>query len=437
MSFATCHSSKGFNPVHYNSSDRKLGNIIETCLCFFWFDIDPILCYSVQVWFCNPETIWQNIMLLGTIMSPRERIMNALRGKPVDRVPIVLPGLSYRSLKDVQNIADPLRKKIAERAMDRTNFELHLPSYINRMLVTPPQRIRTEQKTSPGGNPRTYGVIDTPLGELTYITEWDSRSQTSWMIKYPVENKKDIEKIASVPWEIPLDLVPPDLNHLPDEFGGRGILITHISSPFVCVSAMMNYEMFLEYCFLDLDLLKYLTEICRQRILDCLRTLLSKPGIDCVWIGGSEWVTPPMAPPEIYDALVQEQERSIIGHVHENTDAVIHVHCHGRIRGALPRMIERGTDYTEPVEPPPDGDITMSEARNISKGRITLGGNIECRILFNGSEDDVESAVRLAFDGGKERFILRPTEGPSPILAEQEFRNYMRMIDVWEELSGC
>ncbi len=368
-------------------------------------------------------------------MNPRERILNTLRGQMADRVPLVLPGFSCRSHGDLEKIGDPLRRKIAERVIDETDFRVQVPSYINRMLVTPPQRIRTEQKNLPNGNRRTFGVIDTPLGELTYVTEWDPRSRTGWQVKYPVENKSDVKKIASVPWELPGRLAPPDMDALPDEFSERGLLVSHISSPFVCVSGMMSYEWFLELCYLDLDLIEELTEICRRRVFDCVKELLSKPGVEYVWMGGSEWITPPMSPPMIYDALVQEQEKSIIQYIHENSDAIVHIHCHGRVRDALPKMIARGGDYTEPVEPPPDGDITMAEAKKIAAGRITLGGNIECRVLCIESENAVETSVHAAFEGGKVRFILRPTEGPSPTLSEQEFRNYMRMIDVWKELS--
>jgi len=368
-------------------------------------------------------------------MNPRERILRTLKGQKADRVPLVLAGFAHRSRGDVEKIADPIRRRISERVVDEMDFRVQVPAYINRMLVTPPQRIRAEREDLPNGHRRSLGVIDTPKGELTFVTEWDPVSRTSWQVKYPVENKKDIEKIASVPWELPERLSPPDSGNMPDGFDERGILVTNISSPFVCVSAMMKYEWFLELCFLDLDLMRELTEICRQRVLDCVRVLLSKPGIEYVWMGGSEWITPPMAPPEIYDALVQDQEGSIIQYIHENSEAVTHIHCHGRIRDALPKMIARGGDYTEPVEPPPDGDITMKEAKEVADSRITLGGNVECRVLCNGTEDDTESAVKAAFEGGKERLILRPTEGPSPNMTEQEFRNYMRLIDVWEEMS--
>jgi hypothetical protein len=372
-------------------------------------------------------------------MNPRDRLLTTIRGGEADRVPLVLPGFEFPSRAALEAHPDPLRRDIARRVFDTVAFRVQVPSYVNRYLVTPPQRITTETRPLPNGHSETRGVIDTPKGELTFITRHDPISNTTWQVKYPVESMEEIEKIASVPWELPdaLDGVDqidksPDI---PPDFERRGILETRISSPFVCVSGMMRYEWFLELTLTEHDLIAELTEICRQRILDVLHTLLTEPGIEYVWIGGSEWVTPPMASPATYDALVQEQERSLIAYIHGQGDIVVHVHCHGNVRHALPRTIERGGDYTEPVEPPPDGDITMVEAKAVADGRITLGGNIECRVLANESEVAVEAAVHAAFEGGKRRFVLRPTEGPSPRLGEREFRNYMRMLDVWEALS--
>lgn len=60
---------------------------------------------------------------------------------------------------------------------------------------------------------------------------------------------------------------------------------------------------------------------------------------------------------------------------------------------------------------------------------------MECRILAIEHEYSVERAARGAFEGGRARFVLRPTEDPSPRMDEQEHRNYMRLVDLWEELS--
>ncbi len=368
-------------------------------------------------------------------MNPRERLLTTIRGGKADRVPLVLPGFEFPSRAALEAHPDPLRREVACRVFDTVAFRVQVPSYVNRYLVTPPQRITTETRPLLNGHSETRGVIDTPKGDLTFITRHDPVSNTTWQVKYPVETMEEIEKIASVAWELPDALTGSSEDDMPVDFARRGILETRISSPFVCVSGMMRYEWFLELTLTEPELIARLTEICRQRILDVLRMLLGEPGIEYVWIGGSEWVTPPMASPTTYNALVQEQERSLIEYIHGRGDIVVHVHCHGNVRHALPRTIERGGDYTEPVEPPPDGDITMAEAKAVADGRITLGGNIECRVLANESEAAVEAAVQAAFEGGKRRFVLRPTEGPSPRLSEQEFRNYMRMLDVWEALS--
>jgi hypothetical protein len=346
----------------------------------------------------------------------------------------VLPGFDFISRNSLESHPDPFRRQIASRIYNQTTYRVQIPSHINRYLVTPPQRIHIETHDLKNGFQEMQGIVDTPKGHLTFVTQRDPISDTTWTLEYPVKTLDDIEKIASIPWEMPDHLTPPgDALHY--DFQERGILSTNISSPFVCVAGMMKFEYFLELTLTEPSLILQLTDICKQRILDVLKVLFSKPGIEYLWVGGSEWVTPPMASPNTYDTLVQEQERDLITFAHEQGNVIVHIHCHGSVRHALQRTIERGGDYTEPVEPPPDGDVTMAAAQEIAAGRITLGGNIECRILCNGIEQDVQEAVRAAFAGGKKRFVLRPTEGPSPRMKKQEFRNWMKMVDIWEQLS--
>lgn len=368
-------------------------------------------------------------------MRPRERFLRTLKGQPHDRVPLELYSFWFADRKALEAVEDPLRRRIGERIFDELVFRSIHPTHVNRYLMTPPQRMHERHEDLPEGHRRTFGTIDTPKGELTYVTEWDPASETIWTHKYPVENERDIEAIASVPWELPEGLGPPDGSQRTGDFETRGICEAGISSPMVCVAGTMGFEHFLLLCATELDLVKRLTAICLERAMDVLEVLLSRPGVDLVWLGGSEWVTPPMGSPALYDALVQEQERRITDCVHARSDAVVQVHCHGKVRRALAKTIERGADYTEPVEPPPDGDITMAEAKQLAAGRIALGGNVETRVLCNESAETVERAVRAAFEGGRERLVLVTTAGCSPVLAEREFQNYLRLIDVWEELS--
>jgi hypothetical protein len=368
-------------------------------------------------------------------MTPRERLLSAIRGQPVDRVPLDLPGFQFDSEAGIEALEEPWRRDIARRHFPDSTFFVRVPNQINRKLVTPPGRISRRREELADGTVRQITTVNTPGGPLTGISQYSRVSKQWGAIKELVESYEDIEKIRSIPFELEEEVRIPTPDELPPDFAERGILSTHISSPFVCVAGLMQYEWFLELALTEPELIAELTEICRRRTLNVLEVLLAEPGIEYVWLGGSEWVTPPMASPAIYDALVQEQERSLIEYIRSRGDILVHVHCHGNVRHALGRMIERGADYTEPVEPPPDGDITMAEAKQFADGRIALGGNIEARVLYNESPDVVEAATRAAFEGGRQGFVLRTSESPSPRITDREGANYLRMIDVWEELS--
>ena len=364
-------------------------------------------------------------------MNPRERLLAALSGRAVDRVPLILEGFHHAS---AQQVEDPGKREILDRVAEHLHFFQSYPSFVNRYLVTPPQHMREIDREERNGATITTTGIETPKGPLTAVTARNKTSNTIWTLKYPVESLEDIERIRSVPWKLPPDLARPDLSSLPESFSRRGIVNTGISSPFVCVAGMMPYEYFLELCVTEFDLIKNLTQQCLDRILTVLDVILAENTVEYVWMGGCEWLTPPMGSPMLYEELVQQFERKVIERIHAG-GAISHIHCHGNVRSTLELVIQRGGDFFEPVEPPPDGDITFADAKAIADGRLTLGGNIEARVLENEDADTVEEATRRAFDGGKARMALQTTAGPISEMAPRMIENYHRMVDAWEELS--
>jgi len=370
-------------------------------------------------------------------MNPRERLLAILTGNRVDRVPLDLKKLGginsqITSRRKLEEIEDPGYKEIATRVYDKTVNPIKVPSFVNRYLVTPPKFIETREGREKGELVLNK-EIDTPKGLLKAKVKRNEESKTTWHVKYPVESLEDIEKIRSIPWSCPEGLSPPE-NDIISQSSDKEIVKTSISSPFVCVAGMMKYEYFLKLCATELELIKELTELCAERILATLDVLFENDVIEYVWMGGCEWLTPPMGSPKLYEELVQKWERPIIERIHEG-GAFCHIHCHGNVRSTLRKMVERRGDFTEPVEPPPDGDVPFEEAKDIVDGEMVLGGNIEIRILQNGDERKVEEAVKAAFEGGKEAMILTPTESPISRMDPQMVANYHRLIDVWEELS--
>jgi hypothetical protein len=367
-------------------------------------------------------------------MTPRERLLETLRQRPHDRVPLALEGFLLARREEVDRIEDGRKREVAERVFKRSHFHVGCNTAVNRYLVTPAQRIREVSRTRRGDDVEVTTEIDTPAGPLTAVTRRDGTTNTWWTTKYPVESLEDIETIRSVPRELPAGVAGPDLSCLPADFERRGIVRASVSSPFVCVAGMMPYQYFLELCATHFELIRELTALCLERILAILNVVLAERTVEYVWMGGSEWLTPPMGSPRLYEALVHEYEKPVIDRIHEG-GAFCHVHCHGNTRSTIESVIARGADLFEPVEPPPDGDITMAEAKAVAAGRMVLGGNVEARILENEDAAAVEAATRAAFDGGGEHMALSATAGPIGRMTERMRTNYHRLIDVWEELS--
>ncbi len=368
------------------------------------------------------------------MMTPRERWLAALRGVATDRVPLELEDLHFASREELAKAEDPGRRELGERVIDHTVFPVPVPSGMNRWLMTNDEHVRWTSEVKPNGDSVAVGTFDTPKGPLTTVTGRTPGIRTTWTAKYPVESVEDLEKLASIPWHVPEGAVPPDLSNLPAAFDRRGYLRAGVSSPFVCVAGAMSYEYFLELCFTHLDLIRELTQVCLDRTLAILDRVLAENTVEYVWMGGCEWLTPPMGSPALYDALVQGPERQVIERIHAG-GAIAHVHCHGNVRSTLEKAIARGADFFEPVEPPPDGDIPFADAKALAAGRMTLGGNIEARILECGTLAETESAVRAAFEGPRRRMILQTTAGPIGEYHPTIIANYHRLIDLWEELS--
>lgn len=365
-------------------------------------------------------------------MNPRERLLAVMRGKPIDRVPIKLEKFQFQNLAEIQ---DPGIKEISSRIIDETTYLIGYGTGVNRHLVTPANSIRDiDKQEKDDGSVISTHQIETPKGPLTYIIGTNKISETAWTIKYPCETLEDIDKIRSVPWELPKEQLLVDKIELPEDFAQRGLVVSGISSPFVCVAGMMSYEYYLELCAAEYELIRELTQVCFDRIYASLDFVLNNYDIEYVWMGGSEWLTPPMGSPKLYEELVHNFEQPLIERMHE-AGAISHVHCHGNVRSTIEMVIERGGDFFEPVEPPPDGDITMAEAKAVVNGRMTLGGNIESRIIEDGTIDEVEKAVYAAFEGGKNRMILQTTAGPICEMTPKMVKNYHKMIDIWEEMS--
>jgi hypothetical protein len=96
-------------------------------------------------------------------------------------------------------------------------------------------------------------------------------------------------------------------------------------------------------------------------------------------------------------------------------------------------MIEMDVDSTDPVEPPPAGDVTFREAREIVQDRLTLIGNLEFDELENREPDYIASRVKEILSHGSDRLVIGSSAGPIHALTPKIATNYKSWIKTYLE----
>jgi uroporphyrinogen-III decarboxylase len=364
------------------------------------------------------------------MMNSKENFIRVVKGEKAAYTPILLKECAkYLTHEDVEKERDANRKEIASRIYDSSVGFLGWPYNGVLPYVTCAHNKVTHHKTD--GQYMT--VIHAEDGQqFKAVNTFNPQTGTWWAEKHYAETPDEIAKIISIPWNAD-DIIAAPLPVLPDTFNERVLVRTRISSPVTSVASLTTYENFLELCALDLPFVMEMTEVLCARVLKCLELAFDRYNPEIVLISGCEELTPPMASPALYEALIQPQETKIIDLIHRH-GAFCHVHCHGNMRSSLEQVIRRGADVIDPMEPPPDGDITMEEAKKAVAGRMAIAGNIEQRILETGTPAAVKAAVEEAFKGGKERFMLMNSGMFLGQMSDSVKLNYHAMIDVWEKL---
>ncbi len=378
-------------------------------------------------------------------MTGRARMRAALRGEPVDRPPIWLregfcihgePG----EAGDFQNAwqADPLYRDLL------AHVRPHADDFVgwgiggqNRLVMVHPSALHHEQILETADRHQSCTTIRTPHKDLTAIRETRRGACTTWHIKHAVESREDLEAVMDVPWSLDeawIEHAKASYRRA-DALGEAGLPMAGISSPIVCISGAMPFDLFLELSLTERDLFGQVCEEITRRYLAILDRVFDEPMDTAINFGGSEQCTPPMMPPAAYDEYVVPYDGQIVRLLKER-GALVKIHCHGKVRRALEGMIAMGADGTDPVEPPPAGDVTYAEARAIAGDRLTLFGNLEWDELEAAEPAQIRARIEEMLAHGTERLVFAASAGPISAVSPRLAANYRAWVDAVLDLCG-
>jgi hypothetical protein len=365
-------------------------------------------------------------------MTSRERLLKTLNAEKTDRVPISL--YEFDGFYDSWIYNYPEYVEILNYAKGKTDKMYFWGPKDNRVpqisygVVEDGTVNFTKWEENKAVHRET--VIKTPLGELTTHSRLDEGVHTGWTIEYLCKDVKDAERLMSlsyVPWK-------PDVGSFSEDdknLGDAGILMGDIPDALCFTVEVFGFTRFLMMYMDSPEIIFRLLKFFQERLYNYLEYLLENGAVTLYRIVGPEYATPPYLNPKEFDKLVTSYDKEIISLMHQY-GAKARLHSHGKIKKALRSFIEMGIDATDPIEPPPDGDITLKEAREILGDRCVLMGNIEERLFEIGTKLDMENAVKKAMDdaAGKGPFILCPTAMPLTTPLDKKIQgNIIHYID--------
>ena len=365
------------------------------------------------------------------MLSSRSRLIRILKGEEIDRVPI--------SLYEFDGFYDSwiyLHKeyvgilKYAKGKTDKMYF--WAPQTIEPVIfygVTDEQCIN-RKRWRIGRSVYTRIIIETPRGRVEKISRQDDNVHTSWTIKHFCENIEDAQKILSIPYK-PWHPNVDSFFTLNEKLGDDGIILGDIPDALCLTVELFGLSRFLKLYTRSRKTVFDLMDFFHERICNYLEHLLRHGAVTLYRIYGPEYAAPPFLHPREFDKLVTSHDSDLVDLLHKY-GGYARLHSHGKVKHVLPYIKQIGIDAIDPLEPPPDGDVELKEARKILGSEVVLIGNIEERLLEIGSKKEIEKHVRKAIREGSSGggFILSPTAMPiTTPLKKRIQQNIIHYID--------
>jgi uroporphyrinogen-III decarboxylase len=385
-------------------------------------------------------------------MTRRERLTATLKGESVDRPAVnfyeiggflvnpddpdeynIYNSPSWRPLLDLaENHTDIIRLVSPVRAQSHLSWDGSTNLGIRSQFVS--EKVWEEKDSR-----FTRQTFRIGSRELTSLTRRDKSLDTVWTVEYLLKSIDDIKLFLQLPDEIFDENI--DVSHLFEEelkLGEKGIIMVDTEDPVCAVASLFTLEDFSIFAYTEQELCHKLLEK-HARYIHKRTEKASREFPGRLWrIYGPEYVTEPLLPAQFFEDYVVKYTGPMVKQIKEY-GGIVRIHSHGRIRNVADYFVQMGADATDPVEPPPHGDVELKYMREKYGKQMVLFGNIEIADIENMPSDEFRKMVRKAIaDGtsGEGRgFVLTPTSAPyGRTISDLTFSNYSIMVEEVEKL---
>jgi hypothetical protein len=273
---------------------------------------------------------------------------------------------------------------------------------------------------------------------LSSTTRRDPAVDTIWTTEPLLKNTDDLQVYLELPDEFFAEEI--DVAKLIEDdakVGERGIVMVDTEDPLCAAASLFRMEDFLTIALTEPALFhQLLGKLSRPLYARTERVSEAFPGH--LWrVDGPEYAAEPFLPPRLFKEYVVRYTEPMIRAIQKH-GGFARVHCHGRIGAVLDSICAMGADATDPIEPPPHGDVTLDSVRRRYGARLVLFGNIELSDIESMEPAQFERlVVQTLADGtwGQGRgFVLMPSAAPNGRqITPRILKNYETMVRLVED----
>lgn len=371
-------------------------------------------------------------------MTRRERLLNSLTGKPVDRPPVSfyeLNGLDENPADpDPFNIfADPSWKPLLDLTRDQTDRIVMRGVGTRAIQPDALAELTTDETQIEQGSRFIRRTVRAPGRKLTQRTRQDPDVNTVWTLEHLLKDSDDLHAFLRLPPRAFQGTVDPTpVLAAEAALGDSGIVMIDTPDPLCLAASLFDMAEYTVTALTEPVLFRALLERFATWLLPHTAAVAAAlPGR--LWrIYGPEYAAPPYLPPHLFREYVGTFVTPMIAAIHRH-GGYARIHCHGNVQAILPDIVAMGADALDPLEPPPQGDVELRDVRRRYGRELTLFGNLEIADLENLPPERFAEKVRRALDEGTagdgRGFVLMPSACPyGRQLAARTLRNYETMV---------
>ena len=338
-------------------------------------------------------------------MTPKERIITALRRQKPDRLPVTIHQWQQFHLDEYMQGRDPL-EAFKATGMDAAiqYFEamgqFWIPDAEKHAVQTPQWRDEiTVVKADPDDKIVHHRIV-TPKGQLTYKTGADRA--TTWITEYLIKNHDDLDLIERFMPVAELD--KRAIRREYDRVGDAGILRGFVwgdqAGCWQHACCLMDVQQLIIETFDNPDWIHRLLNVLLEKKLRFIEESLRGARFDLIETGGGA-ASDTVISPKLHRDFCLPYDRRMHGALHD-VGLIATYHTCGGMMHILDLIVQNETDASETLTPPGcGGNIGRPElVRQSFSGRVAMiGGMDQFNVLTSGTRAEIRDEVRRLFEG--------------------------------------